>query len=179
MMEEVQKYFHLLLNLSIKYTWWVGESFSDTPHPFYLNEMPTDEYLKENGTNCAGFINLLRHFTGRSVPGEGEWRGGTGGWYDYLSDQGVLEKFDVERDYPIGTLFLRQYRDIEDQGHVAVYYSPDSDSKTVLNGTIIHSYSDEEGGRIGLTPMRMSHYWDSEEGYYEYAVLPENWLFTK
>jgi len=105
--------------------------------------------------------------------------GGTYFWYHYFSKKSFLKKFDYTMDYPIGTLFLRKYRNVEDQGHVAVLYSKyNKDPSKILYGNIIHAYADDDGGQVGITNLGFSHFIDPDlkEGYYEFAVLPQHWL---
>ena len=107
-------------------------------------------------------------------------RGGTRFWYNYFNNLGKLEVFDYEKYYPLGTLLLRDYKDIIDQGHVAVICEHfKKDSTKVLYGNIIHAYADKEEGKVGITDLGSSHFYLTNkdgEGYYEYAILPKNWL---
>ena len=57
-MEEILTFAKSLIG--IKYTLWEGGPLSNTLYPFYVNELPNIEYIKKNGINCAGFINVLR-----------------------------------------------------------------------------------------------------------------------
>jgi len=168
----------------IKYTWWTKGSTNEAPHPFYIEKIPTKAYLKKHGINCAGFINLLRQKAGKKVPGSGINRGGTDGWFNYLKKKQVLEKFDDIKNYPLGTLFLRKYRNVEDQGHVAVYLTKGKNPNRPLYGEIIHSHAAEPDPKdcgVDITAFGWSHFWNrdtSPNGYYEYAVLPKDWLFS-
>jgi len=186
--EDILKYAKSLIG--IKYTCWMGGPLNKKPHPFYIDDMPTNAYLKKHGTNCTGFINILRQKAGKSVPGSGEWKGGMSGWYDYLKSKKVLKKFDDTKNYELGTLFLRRYRSIEDQGHVAVYinkYNTKTKTKTEgktenknkpLYGDIIHSFDfDKNNTGICINRLGWSHFWD-EHGFYEYAISPKDWLFS-
>lgn len=162
--------------IGIKYTLWKGGPLSKDIYPFYVNEIPDIEYIKQNGLNCAGFINLLRLKSGKDVPGNGDYKGGTLSWFNYFKEENSLELFDYRKKYPLGTLFLRKYRSIIDQGHLAVLYELD-ENNVWLNNTIIHSYydKDEDSGTVGLSILGDSHY-SIPEGYYEYIILPENWI---
>ena len=163
--------------LGIKYTPWVGGSTNKTPHPFYTDKIPSKEYIVENGVNCAGFINLLRLKAGKLVPGENNTKGGTVAWYKYLEKINALEKFDYMKDYPLGTLFIRRYRNIQKQGHMAVLYCRiHNENKNEISQKIIHSYGDSSyKGEVGLTPLLFSHF-SLIGGFYEFAVLPHKWL---
>ena len=175
-MKEILKFAESLID--IKYTLWKGGSLSKDIYPFYVNEIPSIEYIKKNGLNCAGFINLLRLKSGKDVPGTGEDRGGTLSWFNYFKDKKCLEVFDYRKNYPVGTLFFRKYRSIMDQGHFAVLYELDKNDLW-LNNKIIHSYYDKEegNGKVGLSVLGYSHY-SIPEGYYEYIILPENWMLN-
>tara|TARA_B100001093_G_scaffold517422_1_gene598927 strand:+ start:2315 stop:2557 length:243 start_codon:yes stop_codon:yes gene_type:complete len=69
--------------IGAKYKLWLGDfqKTDDTPEPFYINGIPNIEYVKTYGINCAGLINIMRLTTSGTVPGEGDWRGGTLSWY--------------------------------------------------------------------------------------------------
>lgn len=172
-MEEILTFAKSLIG--IKYTLWEGGPLSNTLYPFYVNELPNIEYIKKNGINCAGFINVLRLKVGKDVPGSGDDRGGTLSWFNYFKDKNLLEIFDCRKKYPLGTLFLRKYRSVTDQGHLAVLYELDKNN-VWYNNKIIHSYYQEDyGGRVGFSLLGKSHYY-IPEGYYEYIILPENWI---
>ena len=171
---DILKYAESLIG--IKYTAWRGGSTNVSPHPFYLDEIPSYSYLQEYGVNCAGFVNLLRHKAGKVVPGDGKHKGGTSEWYLYLKNEGVLSEFDYRKNYPIGTLFLRNYRDTDDQGHLAVLFSKyQQDESKVLNGKIIHSCVGRVNSQVRLDNLGRSHFYHSNE-YYEYAITPDKWL---
>jgi hypothetical protein len=164
--------------IGIKYKLWLGdhEKTDDKPEPFYINKIPDIEYIKQHGINCAGLINIMRLNSCGNVPGKGEWRGGTQSWYNYLKSKDVLITFDYRQNYPKGTLLLRNYRNPSEQGHVTVIYDKDENDMW-LNDSIIHAYNDASGGRVGISNLGYSHY-SIPEGYYEYAILPDNWLFN-
>jgi hypothetical protein len=163
------------------YVWWCeGETTATKPTPFYCRptDVPNLDFVKANGANCAGLLNLLSHIKGSTVPGlkANLWNaGGTYVWHDYLASIGVLEPFDPTKSYPKGTLILRRYEDVENQGHVAIIYSePSSDpSHTVLDQQLFHSYPD--AGVAIDAKVKTSHDWHPA-GYYEFAV--PNWFST-
>jgi hypothetical protein len=162
--------------LGTHYTWWTGTS-KDREDIFYFDGPPTETELNKYGVNCAGLICLMRYAAdSKKIHSTEKYRGGVGYWYQHFTLKNVLLPFDDEFDYPLGTLFLRKYRDVNDQGHVAVYlekptYRP---ANKPLYGKIIHAYSDDG---VGISYLGRSHFWDGGgKGYYEYAILPENWL---
>ena len=125
-----------------------------------------------------GLVNLMRQKLGLSAPGIGNHEGGTPAWYYFLKKTGGLEKFDDTKNYPIGTLYLRRFRSMEDKGHIAVCFKR---NKKPLYGTIIHSYYTvvpEKDGTLGKSIMGESHFWEIAEGkgYYEFACHPKFWL---
>ena len=168
--------------LGIKYALWEGGSLTTNVYPFYVNVPPSDmniSFFRKHGMNCAGFINILLWKFGRGVPFSGdaevdEWRGGTYFWHHYFDKIGALKVFDIDAKYPVGTLFLRKYVDEKEQGHVAVLCELDS-----MCGKIIHSYKDERlgYGGVAINTLRDSHFIEPE-GFYQFAVLPKNWLST-
>ena len=163
--------------IGAKYKLWLGDfqKTDDTPEPFYINEIPNIEYVRTHGINCAGLINIMRLNTSGSVPGEGNWRGGTLSWYEYLKSKDVLIDFDYRRNYPKGTLLLRNYRNENDQGHLAVICGKDKHGKW-LNDDIIHAHNNGYDGAVGTCKLGYSHY-SIPEGFYEYIILPEDWLY--
>lgn len=165
------------------YVWWTGGSTTDSTAPFYVDvELPSKRYIRRHGTNCAGFVNLLRLFVGKSIPGKGKYHGGTACWYRWCKKKDILHEFDEDEDYPVGTLFIRKYKNKEDQGHLAVLYNKDDleedeDGDTdIMDAEIIHAFAGETN-KIETSTLRWSHDWE-EDGYYEYAVYPDDWLWS-
>lgn len=161
-----------------KYNKWHGKTTDDNPYPFYLNEIPSKTYIKKHGINCTGLINLMRQKINLTVPGKGQYKGGPTAWYYYLNNKkGGIEKFDDSKNYPVGTLFLRRYKNEHDRGHVAVYCK---ENKKPLYGEIIHSYYFEkpDDRKLGKTTLGFCHFWEiaGNKGYFEFASLPKYWL---
>ena len=82
----------------------------------------------------------------------------------------------------MGTLFIRNYRNKNDQGHVAVLYSYNKKRNLkdkVLYGNIIHAWSDGEyptgKGEIGITNLGQSYFFIAD-GYYDNIIFPKDWL---
>lgn len=162
--------------LGTKYVWWTKGTTKDDISPFYVvDECPPLAYVAEHGINCAGFVNLLCIYAGGNIPKpieEGS-RGSTVGWYDWFEKQGVLTPFNYTEEYPLGTLFIRKYRDVDDQGHLAVMY--EKSSKT-LEGLIIHAFAGSTN-KVATSTLGWSHYgWIPGIPYYEYTVLPIHWM---
>lgn len=174
--------------IGTKYVWWIeGETTDEIAHPFYVKQLPSKEYLEKNGINCAGVINYLLLKLGKDVKGFGPYIGGTYQWYSYFNSNNMLHKIDCNKNYPIGSLFIREYIDAEDQGHLAILYNYDSYSdktltdsdKTLTDSDIIHAwtfgeYPNNNGGVI-VNKFTESHS-IIDGGYYNYVVYPEDWL---
>jgi hypothetical protein len=161
--------------VGIKYKCWEGED-TMAKEPFWAEnkEVPSTEYLSTHAICCAGLINLIRRYLNLSVPGVEEkyrFSGGTWIWYKYLLKKDVLIDFNINKKYPRGTLLIRKYKNIEDQGHVAIIYSSKKDN--VLYEKVIHSYY-PRGVQID-SALGTSHFWLAK-GYYTHACLPQNWL---
>ena len=86
--------------IGIKYTLWLSGSTMTTLHPFYVDYIPPINYIKKHGINCAGLVNIMRLKNGKNIPGFGIYRGGTEMWVYYLNSKKLLEKFDIEKQYP-------------------------------------------------------------------------------
>ena len=152
------------------YVWWMDGPVPDRSPAWAENAPPPppEEVINE-GCFCAGVPNLMLRAVGRELPTLGNelYDGGCLAYGEYYS--GVAEPFDVNEDYPEGTLIGRYFtwdRSAQgDQGHVAV---------VLANGYLLQSY-DAGGGYPGVNTD--VHIVDSHAGYlYEYAVRPENWL---
>jgi len=117
-------------------------------------------YLKENGMNSVGFINILRRFNKLKIPGTGK----INSWFFYLKRKNRLKKIIKNKKYPNGTLFLANYkaRGDKDPGHMAVIFS----------NKIIHCYNDEG---VIINDLKKS---DSLFGgkYYTHICFPKDWI---
>lgn len=155
------------------YVWWKdGEYTSAAPAPFWIRkeDVAPAAYIKHAGCNCAGFINLMCHHVGSSIPGASlglYYAGGTAIWFDYLYCMGLLQPFSIKNanTLPPFTLLIRNYKSPEDQGHVAV----------ILPAMrLAHCYPD-----AGITideSIVASHSW-LHGGYYTHYCLPQHWLY--
>lgn len=143
-----------------------GTSTLDTAAPFYCHGLPSYEFIRRHGCNCAGLMNLLQARFHLPIPGVGEnhkYAGGTYVWFEYLKQSGFLEAIDIEKSYAAGSLLVRKYRNDTDQGHLALLYT----SGKLLEQQLLHCYT---GPGITIDSLvATSHAW-VEEGYYEYIV---------
>ena len=96
-------------------------------------------------------------------------RGGTQAYAHYY--HAVAKPFNIAVPYPEGTLFIRDFRDEHDQGHVAVLLR----EKKVLQS---FCWPPNPAGLPGINDdqtLQESH----AMHFYEYAVLPDDWLVGK
>ncbi len=147
-------YIHSLLG--IPYRWWNPEvSCCDVVGPFWASEggeVPIEQ-IRLGHLNCAGLLNVLCRKLQIEIPGakERHWfAGGTGLWWDFFEESGWHESYDETKSYPKGSILLRKFRTIEDQGHIAIVWE---------NGKVLHCWP-EKGVIIE----------DPEKGYYERVV---------
>ena len=149
------------------YGWWLDGPIPQGPPTYATNVPPPDpaEVLAASA-NCAGLTNLMMRAAGVDIPQHPDaLAGGTRAYELYYEP--VAMAFDPATDYPTGTLLGRRYRDAEDQGHLAVVTADDH---------VLQSFAWEAGGSdpgVNTTyTVEESH----DGGYYEYAVLPQDWL---
>lgn len=156
------------------YVWWKEGDIIHYKAPFWANNSKITDtdinFIKNQGCNSAGFINIICRFLNLQIPGLSLGLPNAGGiyiWFDYLNTFGVLEKFKPERNYPIGTLLLRKYSNTMDQGHISIVLD---DMK------LAHSYPD-----VGICideSYYISHNW-LPEGYYTHVCLPKKWVESR
>jgi hypothetical protein len=119
---ETIQFINKLVVLKIPYEWWNPDECmicDDAPFWSFHNQVPNFDKIRS--CNSAGLINLLRRFHHLEIPGVNEnddYSGGTKKWEDYLRP--FLVPFYPTHNYAPGTLLLRCFRNINDQGHLAV-----------------------------------------------------------
>jgi hypothetical protein len=138
---------------------------------------------------CTGLINLIRRYLGLSIPGlDGKlgkislkFPGTTWTWFRYLKKANRLEEIDFTKKYPIGTLLISNYKNIEEQGHVAIIIS--NVGNNIKKQKIIHSYSNycykdclnmRNVGTTGIQKMDDDKILDWFK--VTHICLPENWI---
>jgi hypothetical protein len=188
------------------FRWYDAEldSFNGTDKFWCENSSPPSAL--EIATNdksivCAGLPNLLRRKCGLSIPGLNgnitgktkelfkKYPGGTGAWFQYFHQRKRLEKLDMKKKYPKGTLLLARFKDNEmDQGHLAVVYDETDETKTINDQLVIHSIPDilymyrdkhKNHGSVKAELYSISnnkYKYKGKKSYYTYVCLPENWL---
>ena len=164
--------------------------------PFYcLNgALPDLNNVKENGLVCWGLTNLLLREAGvilpfneahnrykNNIPGIKFGHGGSDEWIYLFKNKG-LEKFDINGEYPKGTILIRNF-DRLTEGHTAILIEDSTGSKPLEDCMVIHSAGDGlvgEGNTPGVCKQKVKqqqewfkpHYsaWDY---YKEYPSVPE------
>jgi hypothetical protein len=173
--------------VGLPYSWWLdGMDLRKDGAPSYAVNGPiTIAYIKAQGSiNCVGVINVMRRRLGLTIPTTGDpdfiYQGGTWIWFKTLKEKGLLQKFDLSKTYPKGSLLIRNYKNVIDQGHVAVVYR--RNLKNVLKSKIMHSYPENATLTDKLVPaglviedLEKSYYW-LRSGFYTHVCLPEHWL---
>ena len=168
--------------IGVPYEWWVRGTI---PHvaPMFALDNPPPHRSEITTCNCAGFVNLLLRFAGKKIPDHRTaGMGGTIAYWMVYEERGVLEKFDIKssKTYPEGTLLLRQYRNSNDQGHVAVLINDiETQKQMVLHSITLLPYKDnsqkDRSKNLGINmkyTLEESH--DGE--YYDAIVRPKNWI---
>ena len=170
----------MLAKSNIKYKWWFEGDIIDKNGPFYYENKnpPSIKKMQEEGINCAGLINVLFRYMKLKLPKEG---GGTEGWFKHfnknLNGKKTLLPINLDKNYPVGTIVLRDYHNEKDQGHLAMVYD---DSKLLKYTKIIHAYSSSPINRnlndpgIVVENFSKSHQWFN--GTYTHVVLPSQWM---
>jgi hypothetical protein len=150
--------------------WTSSDNMVDVDEPYFAYDTKAPSPSKIKSASCGGFINLLRRSLDLNIPGKGDYKGGTQQWFYVLNKKKLLEKIDLKKSYPVGTLLIRNYKDVLDQGHVAVVYSQ---GLTLKTSSIIHSYY-----KGILIDDNLKTFGD-KKGYYSHVCYPEKWLVNK
>lgn len=154
------------------YVWWYSGGLYEGPPAWSENAAaPDPAAVQQGGLFCAAVGNLMRRVVGWEVPYRPslsspyreEFDGGTLAWWEYF--YGQSEWFDVNRSYPDGTCFLKQYIEGASQGHWATCYQ----------GYIIDSTDATGNGQPGLQWEKTVAESNSWIGY-DIAIMPEVWM---
>lgn len=203
------------------YRWYIEGPFKEDDQFWVKNdEAPSSKKIFEEDKCivCAGLTNLMRRKIGENIPGihpllieddynddtkNGytrawglEFPGTTGTWFHYLRQKGWLQEININTEYPIGTLLIKDFDSIDgDQGHVAVIAGHGL-SKKLCDSLIIHAFAGygisvedvkREGnfnkrvGETGITPYQniQKHWPKFGTTYFTHISLPEHWLLNK
>ena len=147
--------------LGIKYGWWMdGPTQKEEPMWVRNEKVPKIEEIKS--VNCTGFLNLIHRKLGIKIPKHATlemYDGGTSAYFSHFKE--ISGKFDKNTKYKAGTLIGRNFYSVKDQGHVAI----------VLEDQYVLQSIPGEGVNKKYTVQQ-----SNGNGYYEYAVEPQNWL---
>ena len=138
--------------INIPYRWWHEKEEIQGNDKFWAENgkpISSQQIKKEDKCIvCTGLINLVRRYLNLSIPGldgkQGKlglkYPGTTYTWFRYLKRKKRLEEINFRKKYPIGTLLIANYINVNEQGHVAII--TDSSGRNVKKQNIIHSFSD-------------------------------------
>lgn len=213
----ILQYGHHLATLNIGRGASVYEAGNFGPMWAANGSVPSDEIIKKQGAVCVGLLALLVRRVGGSLPFlnnvpsifakhpellglEGAvWGiGGTDEWMYLFQNQ--LQRLDVAKAYPKGTLLLRVWNPF-DQGHVSIL-AEDADEGTLMDSKVIQTAGSPVGlDRItdfervrdqheyylrnpqsNIPPMTLP--WDTtseftvrfDGPYYTHVLLPQYWV---
>jgi hypothetical protein len=156
--------------VGVPYGWWTGGPIP-AGAPMWARDGPPPPPQAVSQCNCTGLTNLMLRAAGRQLPcGPSVGRGGTGAYA--LAYEQRAARFDPERCYARGTLLLRRYRGLADQGHVAVVLQASGPTARVLQSHVAAGYPEERPGVNNSFSVRES----DAGGYYELAIAPEDWI---
>jgi hypothetical protein len=155
--------------LGVKYAPWTGRVIGSGP-PFWVNDKPPSiKEVEGAGANCIGFINLISTALNDRAHSD---------WFAHLETKGVLEPYVHNKVYPPGTMVLRRYKDVEDQGHVGMIVS---DTELVHSYMYvephqsfqdsIHAIDATYAPGVTIEMIDVSHSW-FKEGTYTHACKP-------
>eukprot|EP00658_Telonema_sp_P-2_P041094 TRINITY_DN29391_c0_g1_i1.p1 TRINITY_DN29391_c0_g1~~TRINITY_DN29391_c0_g1_i1.p1 ORF type:complete len:224 (-),score=41.44 TRINITY_DN29391_c0_g1_i1:127-798(-) len=162
---------YALLLIGTPYAWWTGGAIPIAA-PMWAEDAPAPDPTSVASVNCAGLTNLMLRSVEQPLPwAEHTGRGGTAAYGEVYARSGVA--FALGERYPRGTLLLRRYRNVQDQGHVAVVLDDAGASANVLQ-SFSYGHPSESPGVSASYTVEESH----AGGFYELAVLPEHWLTT-
>lgn len=203
------------------YRWYIEGPFKEDDQFWVKNdEAPSAKQIFDDNKCivCAGLTNLMRRKIGENIPGIHpllldddynddtktgytrawglQFPGTTGTWFHYLRQKGWLHDIDINTEYPVGTLLIKDFDSIDgDQGHVAIIAGHGL-SKKLCDSLIIHAFAGygisvedvkREGninkrvGETGITPYQnIQEDWPKfGTTYFTHISLPEHWLLNK
>lgn len=172
------------LNNKIDIALEYGVSLIGTPYGFYKGSMagspcyadikPVPLYINE--CNCVGLINLIRKKLYLSIPYHDIFPGGVKAWTIFLNKKKGLLIFDINKQYPNGSLLISPNTD-NFPGHIAILYKVNN--LDLLNSKLLHSFPEYEnfsyssvGPGVCITTIRDC----PMNGQYKYICPPNIWL---
>ena len=160
------------------YDYWKGGDIQILAPMFAING-PCPNKKDIVSANCVGLVNLMLRYVGKEIPYDIDTCGGIYAYSQYYKF--LKQPFDIQKSYPKGTLLIRNYRNIYDQGHLAVILEDKGRHSKILQSHVEGEWfkSTSPGVNTNHT-LDESHksFYDTNNNpcYYEFAVLPENWL---
>lgn len=167
------------------YDWWTGGIVPSRAPAWGKNGPPPPAAeVRSTSCFCAGVPNLARRAVGLEIPhlGNENYDGGVVAYFGstaaaapefprrgYFEVRGKQRPFNLQEARRPWTLVGRKYRNVRDQGHVAI---------VLPGGKLLQSY-DAGGGRPGVNTnvsLERSHFSWGPQGGYEVMVRPEDWL---
>ena len=131
--------------------------------------------------NCAGLCNVILRSIGKELPISLTYNsmGGTEAYFEYYVDKS--KDFSICEIYPKGTLLIRKFRDVDDQGHVAILLENKGKMSKVLQSHVDGEFHKSvlPGVNAIYTLEESQDAFTDENGNgccYEKIVLPEDWL---
>jgi hypothetical protein len=131
--------------IGVKYVWVCNVGLQIINHiPLYgqFDKVPSEQFIRFNGCNCVGLINLLRLKNNKNIPGckdneikKLNYTGSIGLWVREMRKNDVLLKFNEYAQYDIGTLLIKP-TNINSFGHMAI---------VIGHNKILHSYAYIDG----------------------------------
>uniref|UniRef100_A0A6C0J9E8 Peptidase C51 domain-containing protein n=1 Tax=viral metagenome TaxID=1070528 RepID=A0A6C0J9E8_9ZZZZ len=159
------------------YGYWLGGENQECA-PMFAKNGPSPNKEEITSLNCAGLVNLILRSVGKELPFVAsndkciEYSiGGTEAYAEYYKDKAI--KFNIETNYPSGSLLIRGFRNIDDQGHVAIIIEEKGKQSLILQSHVDGEFFESTTpGVNALYTLEESH----NNGYYEFIVLPKDWL---
>lgn len=162
------------------YGYWEGGDNQKTSPMFAQNgKLPDKDDIIS--LNCAGLCNVMLRSIGKDLPFSTKYNsiGGTESYFEYYQDKSI--DFCIDETYPVGTLLMRNYRNLDDQGHVAVIIEKKGKISRILHSHVTGEYHKSTfPGVNAMYTLEESHNSRIDEDgkgcYYEKVVLPQDWL---
>lgn len=162
------------------YDYWKGGE-NQKGAPMFAENGPLPHRLNVVSLNCAGLCNLMLRSLEKTLPFSKKTKtlGGTESYFEFYKNKSY--KFCMDNIYPRGTLLMRDYKDLNDQGHVAVLLEDIGKESLVLQSHVEGEYfkSIKPGVNAMYTLEESNKFFKNADGtgcYYEKVVLPEDWL---
>jgi len=166
--------------IGVPYDYWLGgDNQKDAPMFAYNGEVPNIKDV--TSVNCAGLCNLILRSIGKELPFSKKTKtiGGTVAYFEYYQNKSY--EFSIKHRYPLGTLLMRNYRSMNDQGHLAITLNEKGTKSLILQSNVDGEFfkSTKPGVNAIYTLEESNMTLTDENGngcYYDRIVLPEDWI---